>query len=189
MGSIKGKISNETSIGMMTNMKTKKYGVIREEDGSVHLLLCGLSTDHLLRVIKEYKPIHMDVFTSLELRQHIETFLKSIQDFSGTFHIEDIPAFTKDSLIVGSSKIMARYLILKKRFRWKSFYFGITGGTNTMAAEMTLAAIISCEKIHYVLHGNEQETEENQIIVFDTIELRNMIKNSGILDGEVHDKI
>ena len=186
---MEGRLSAETSNGMMTKMDTKKYEANREERGSVHLLLCGHSTDHLLRIIEAYSPIHMDFFTSVELHPHLDAFLKSIQDFSGTFHIEDIPAFTEDSIRVGSSTIMSRYLLLKKLFPSRSFYFGITGGTNTMAVEMALAALTSGEKIHYVIYGNERAQEGDGIIIFDTLELRNTIMNSNVQGEEIHDKI
>ena len=186
---MEGRLSAETSNGMMTKMDTKKYEANREERGSVHLLLCGHSTDHLKRVIEAYNPIHIDFFTSVELRPHLEAFLKSIQDFSGTFHIEDIPAFTEDSIRAGSSIIMSRYLILKKLFPSRSFYFGITGGTNTMAVEIALAAMTYGEKIHYVIYGNERKPEEDRIITFDTVELRDMITNSYVQGEEINDKI
>ena len=45
------------------------------------------------------------------------------------------------------------------------------------------------EKIHYVIYGNERKPEEDRIITFDTLELRNMIMNSDIQEGKVHDKL
>ena len=188
-GITKKKLSTETANGMMTMTNKTKRKAIRKEKESVHLLLCGHSTDHLKRVIEVYNPIHMDFFTSEELRPHLEAFLKSIQDFSGTFHIEDIPAFTEDSIREGSSTIMSRYLILKKLFPSRSFYFGITGGTNTMAVEMALAALASSEKIHYVIYGNERAFDGNTIITFDTLELKNMIMNNNIQGEEIHYKL
>ena len=183
------KLSTENANGMMTVTDKTKRKTIREGNESVHLLLCGHSTDHLLRIIEAYNPIHMDFFTSVELHPHLEAFLKSIQDFSGTFHIEDIPAFTEDSIRAGSSIIMSRYLILKKLFPSRSFYFGITGGTNTMAVEIALAAMTYGEKIHYVIYGNERKPEEDRIITFDTVELRDMITNSYVQGEEINDKI
>ncbi len=173
----------------MINMDTTKYGAIREENGSVHLLLSGHSTEHLLRVIEAYHPIHMEFYTSLELRPHLEAFLKSIQDLPGTFHIEDIPAFTEESIKIGLSTIISRYLILRKLFPSSSFYFGITGGTNTMAVEMALAAILAGEKIHYVVYGEEPAKKGDRIITFNTLELRNMIVNSNFQEGNIHDKL
>lgn len=169
---------------MITNMETTK-----EVNGSVHLLLCGHSTDHLIRVIEAYNPAHIDFFTSLNLRSHLEEFIETLGNYSGTYHIEDIPAFTDDSIRVGSYTIISRYLILKKLFPSRSFYFGITGGTNTMAVEMALAALTAGEQIHYVIYGNEQATDADRIITFNTQELRNMIMNSNIQEDKIHDKL
>ncbi len=167
--------------------KTKRNAILEMHE-SVHLLLCGHSTDHLKRIIETYSPIHVDFFTSAELRPHIEAFLKSTKTFSGTFHIEDIPAFTEDSIRVGSNLILSRYAILKKIFPSSLFYFGITGGTNTMAVEMALAAVTSTEKLHYVTYGNEEVTGSCKIITFDTLELRDMIINSCNHGEETHDE-
>lgn len=183
------KLSIKTSDGIMANMDTTKCGEIGDEKGSVHPLLCGHSTKHLLRVIEAYRPIHIEFFTSLELRPHMEAFLKSIQDLPGTFHIEDIPAFTEDSIKKGLNTIISRYIILRKIFPSETFYFGITGGTNTMAVEITLAALTAGEKIHYVVHGDEQAGMKDRIITFNTLELRNMIMNSNLPEGKIHDNV
>ena len=188
-GTVEEELSTETSNGIMANMDTTRYGAIHEENGSVHLLLCGHSTEHLLRVIEAYQPIHMEFYTSPELRPHIEAFLKSVQDLPGTFHIEDIPAFTEDSIKIGSSTIISRYLILKRLFPSRTFYFGITGGTNTMAVEMALAALTTGEKIHYVVYGDERTGMRDRIITFNTLELRNMIMNTNFQEGKIHDKV
>ena len=165
---------------MITNMETTK-----EVNGSVHLLLCGHSTDHLIRVIEAYNPAHIDFFTSLNLRSHLEEFIETLGNYSGTYHIEDIPAFTDDSIRVGSYTIISRYLILKKLFPSRSFYFGITGGTNTMAVEMALAALTAGEAMHYVTYGTGQEPKQDRIITFNILELRERIFNGDIKGGEI----
>ena len=182
------KLFPETVNGMINMTDKTKCNIISEANKSVHLLLCGHSTDHLKKIIEAYNPIHMDFFTSAELRQHLEEFIKSIQDFSGTFHTECIPAFTEDSIMVGSSIIMSRYLFLKKLFPSRSFYFGITGGTNTMAVEMAIAALTFSEKIHYVIKGNGQDPDGYRINTFSTLELRDKILNYNIQGGGIRDE-
>lgn len=173
---------------MMISMKTTYHDEIQERDGSVHLLLCGHSTDHLIRVIDAYHPAHLDFFTSAELRPYLESFLETLRVFTGTFHIEDIPSFTENSIRMGTNTIMARYRFLKNLFPSSLFYFGITGGTNTMAVEMALAALTAGDEMHYVIYGTEHEQKKDKIITFNTLELRNIIMKSNIHEGEIHDK-
>jgi hypothetical protein len=58
-----------------------------------------------------------------------------------------------------------------------------------MAVEMALAALTAGEQIHYVIYGNEQATDADRIITFNTQELRNMIMNSNIQEDKIHDKL
>ena len=58
-----------------------------------------------------------------------------------------------------------------------------------MAVEIALAALTAGEKIHYVVHGDEQAGMKDRIITFNTLELRNMIMNTNFQKGEIYDKV
>ena len=144
--------------------------------GSIHLLLAGHSTGHILKVIEEFRPDHIELFTSMQLEPTVNDLMSSIHEFQGTYHIENIPSFTEDSLISGISIISGRYKILKSMFPFKKIYFGITGGTNTMAVEIAITALFSMESMHYVVKDVDDDNDAGKIIMFDTEKLNNFLK-------------
>ena len=161
----------------MNKMRTENE---ERKRGSVQLLLVGHSTEHILKVMQEFYPIHVDLFTSLELESEVIEFMMSLVDYNGTYLIQVIPSFTEESLITGISVISSRYYELKKKFPREKIYFGVTGGTNPMAVEMAIAAIISEESMHYVIKGVDTEEDHNKVIIYDTGGLREFIKNGNV---------
>ncbi|MGP6238999.1 hypothetical protein ACNF40_01100 [Cuniculiplasma sp. SKW4] len=163
----------------MGDVKVKK----QKTANSVHLLLVGHSTGHILKVIEKFNPIHMELFTSVELKDEVAEFVITMSDFEGTYNIQLIPSFTKESLITGIYIISCRYSELKRKFPGAKIYFGITGGTNPMAVEMAIAAIFSEESIHYVVKGKYSVKEQNEIFIYDTAELKKFITNGNVRGG------
>lgn len=174
LGTIKKLTLSKGRLGKMNGKKTRSEG---KKKDSIQLLLVGHSTGHIMKVVEELNPIHLDLFTSLELKAEVTAFMNSMTDYDGTYNIQRIPTFTKESLIDGILIISSRYSELKKKFPEEKIYFGITGGTNPMAVEMALAAILSEESIHYVIKGSDSEEDQNKLIIYDTAELKKFIQN------------
>lgn len=164
------------------NNKDLYYG--QKTSGSIHFLLAGHSTGHILKVIEVFRPAHLDLFTSVELQPSVSEFMSTNEQFYGTYNIETIPSFTENSLISGISIILGRYNVVKTKFPLKKIYFGITGGTNTMAVEIAITALFSGESMHYVVKNANDEGDLGKIIMFDTEELSNFLKtvNAGRIE-------
>ena len=156
---------------------------VKDSKGSVHLLLVGQSKGHISRVIEIFEPIHLDLFTSAEMLDQVTEFISSTNSFKGTYHISVIPSFTEYSLFSGISIIYSRYTSLKSSFPGIRIYFGITGGTNTMAVEMALSAVMVKEPMHYMVKAQGSKDTTDDVILFDSEELNRMIKNSTIGGG------
>lgn len=165
-------------------MKDKGQYYNQKTSGSIHLLLAGHSTGHILKVIEAFRPSHLDLFTSVELQTSVSEFMSSTEQFHGTYHIETIPSFTENSLISGISIILGRYNVVKTKFPLKRIYFGITGGTNTMAVEIAISALFSGESMHYVVKNANDEGDLGKIIMFDMEELSIFLKtvNAGRIE-------
>lgn len=151
---------------------------VKDSKGSVHLLLVGQSKGHISRVIEIFEPIHLDLFTSAEMLDQVTEFVSSMNSYKGSYHISIIPSFTEYSLFSGISIIYSRYKILKLNFPGIRIYFGITGGTNTMAVEMALSAVMVKEPMHYMVKTQDRKDTKDDVILFDGEELNRMIKNS-----------
>ncbi len=161
-------------------MNIKSEYEIKNSRGSVHLLLVGQSKGHISKLIEIFEPVHIDMFTSSDLFIDVSKFIKSIDTYKGTYHVSVIPAFTENSIFSGISIIYSRYKSLKLRFPVNRIYFGITGGTNTMAVEMALTAVMTEEHMHYVVKDQSNENAVENIILFNTEELNEIIKNGTI---------
>ncbi len=162
------------------NIQSKEW--IENSKGSVHLLLVGQSKGHIIKILEMFEPIHIELFTSSELLQDVSEFVGSISSYEGTYHISVIPSFTENSVFSGISIIYSRYKIIKSRFPRIKIYFGITGGTNTMAVEMGLTAVMTEEPIHYVVRDLSRQNASENVMLFNTEELRKIIKN-GMING------
>lgn len=143
------------------------------ETHSVHILLCGHSVGHILAVEKRFNPRHIDLLTTSELLQNANDLLSSMGKSS--HYVTEIPAFTSSSITTSISLIIERYKDLKLVYPKEKFYFGITGGTNTMAVSVAYAALILGVDMHYVLEIRENDPKD-QIIFFHPSQILNELK-------------
>jgi hypothetical protein len=164
-------------------MNSESQDEIKNSKGSVHLLLVGQSKGHISKVLEIFEPTHIDLFTTTELFLQVSEFITSMNSYHGTHHVCVIPSFRENSIYSGISIIYSRYKNLKSRFPGMRIYFGITGGTNTMAVEMALTAVMTEESIHYVVKDSDNDNAGENIILFNTEELNKIIKNGTIGGG------
>lgn len=148
---------------------------ILRSTGSVQFLLAGHSTGHILKVIEEFHPEHIELFTSSQLQSSVSEFIMSLSTYNGTHHVQCIPSFKEDSIMSGVSIISVRYQFVKSIFPFKKVYFGITGGTNTMAVEMAMSALLFRECMHYVVKDLNNENDFGKVMIFDTEALYNFL--------------
>ena len=137
-------------------------------NGSVQFLLAGNATGHILKVIEVFNPGHIEIFTSPQLRSSVNDFIMSLTKYKGTHHVQSIPSFTESSILSGISIISDRYKVVKANYPDRKIYFGITGGTNTMAVTMAITALLFGEKMHYVVKDLNDEDDFGKLTMFDS---------------------
>ena len=170
---------------LIVKMNGKKENKEMNMGPSVHLLLAGHSLGHLIKVIQYYKPVHIDLFTSQDLFPSVREFIETYIQYTGSYNIQCIPAFTIDSLTTGVSIISKRYNSLKSLYPECKILFGITGGTNTMAIEMALSALLAGETMHYVIQNSDDKEDLGSIIHLDTDELQDLLRFSYNEEGKI----
>lgn len=134
------------------------------DPGSVHILLCGHSFGHIMTVTRDFKPKHLEILTSEELLENANELIHLLKDISSSITV--IPAFSSSSIQDSISRILLKYKDLRSLFPKDKIYFGITGGTNTMAVSVAYAALIAGVEMHYVLKPLGSAGSNEEIIFF-----------------------
>ena len=153
------------------------------ESPSVHILLCGQSTGHIYEVIREFYPNHVELLTTEELLQSTTELATELNEISNSVTV--IPAFTSSSICESISIILQKYYELRNRYPLAKFYFGITGGTNTMVTSVAYAALIVDVELHYIIKLSEPEGLLDRFIFFKPGEIFARFNRSANMGGDL----
>lgn len=142
--------------------------------GSVHILLCGHSKEHIATVVEKMNPAHVELLTSEELLDSAEALMEEMDVSSKS--VTCIPAFTDAALQDGVKAILSKYRRLRTRFPNREVYIGITGGTNVMVVEAAVSALSTGSRMHYILKSATPESGDKRVLVFDTMKIRKQLR-------------
>lgn len=132
--------------------------------GAVHFVICGSSTEHIRRIIRDYDPVHLELFTTIEMLEIAKNFLDS-ESGGIPWHINVVHAFDSNAIEDMISVVSQRYDSIILQYPWKRVYFGITGGTNTMAVAMAFAAFEKQVDIHYFLKSLKDNEDSDPLVM------------------------
>ena len=118
----------------------------------MHMLLLGLSHEHILVEIKALGIRNAVLFTSENLLEDAKSFAETLEGCRVKIHeIICVDPFQSDSLDVMIKQIRTVCAKYSERY---SVVCGLTGGTNLMAISMSMAALLEGLPCHYSLPRN-----------------------------------